>query len=337
MNHLLITGLPRTGTTLMHRLLDGHPQLLCYPMEDGLWEAQHCWGVDLGSLWRAGFEPLWDFLDRRTGLSERYFQDYVRQREEAARDWKLFEASLKEPLDFSAFKRRLAEAVARNPNPTFGEVLWGVYTAFLPSFFSSSLALRAPSPLRGEGWGEGYLASRRVRNVKVYRAFFGRFPEGRILCMSRDPARSFASLRHVRRVASDEGRLLRAARWFSRVCKEEAALLREASRAFPDRVKTVRLEDLARDLEGQMREVAGFLGVDFDESLLRPTVAGRPWLGNSLQHSVIEGFSGEVASSGVDQDLSMKVRSVLTMGGFPRVLKKWFGFDVFRAGVSPQS
>ena len=43
----------------------------------------------------------------------------------------------------------------------------------------------------------------------------------------------------------------------------------------------VRYEDLVQDTEGVMKKVADFIGIQYDSSLLTPSVAGNLWHGNS--------------------------------------------------------
>lgn len=52
----------------------------------------------------------------------------------------------------------------------------------------------------------------------------------------------------------------------------------------------VKYEDLVSKTEKTMRWVAKCIGVDFDDILLRPTILGEPWGGNS--RSVDESFEG---------------------------------------------
>ena len=57
------------------------------------------------------------------------------------------------------------------------------------------------------------------------------------------------------------------------------SLQREYPGFAPGRYRVLRIEDLNADGERTMRELAGWLGLDFHTSLLQSTVAGRPCLG----------------------------------------------------------
>jgi sulfotransferase family protein len=58
-----------------------------------------------------------------------------------------------------------------------------------------------------------------------------------------------------------------------------------------DRHLVVRYEDLVSDGEETMRKVATHLGVEFDPVMLQPTVAGKPWAGNSTSDVRFAGLS----------------------------------------------
>ncbi len=53
----------------------------------------------------------------------------------------------------------------------------------------------------------------------------------------------------------------------------------------------LKYEDLVSKPEAVMRQVAAWLGIDFDPVLLKPTRLGEPWLGNSVFSDVHQGVS----------------------------------------------
>lgn len=64
-----------------------------------------------------------------------------------------------------------------------------------------------------------------------------------------------------------------------------------------DRHLVVRYEDLVSDGEATMRQVASHLGVEFDPIMLQPTVAGKPWAGNSTSDLRFRGVSAAPLAS----------------------------------------
>ncbi len=53
----------------------------------------------------------------------------------------------------------------------------------------------------------------------------------------------------------------------------------------------LKYEDFTREPEAYMRKISGFIGVEFDEKMLTPTVFGHPWKGNNFEGIKFEGAS----------------------------------------------
>jgi len=59
----------------------------------------------------------------------------------------------------------------------------------------------------------------------------------------------------------------------------------ERNKKYIDSYKVIRFEDLVLDTENVIREVADYIDISFSKSLLKPTILGRPWRGNSNTQS----------------------------------------------------
>lgn len=62
---------------------------------------------------------------------------------------------------------------------------------------------------------------------------------------------------------------------------------------FRDRLFTVRFEDLCTDTDAIMRDISAFCGIAFDQSLLSPTFLGESYDGNSHDGRIFRGLSSE--------------------------------------------
>jgi hypothetical protein len=58
--------------------------------------------------------------------------------------------------------------------------------------------------------------------------------------------------------------------------------------------KLILFEELIEEPEKILKEMADFLGVEFEPSLLMPTVFGEKWSGNSTSNKQFEGISKDV-------------------------------------------
>jgi hypothetical protein len=59
----------------------------------------------------------------------------------------------------------------------------------------------------------------------------------------------------------------------------------------PERFSILRFEDLVTAPEAQMRALAQFCGIDYDETMLRPTIMSRGFAGNSYDDVAFDSIS----------------------------------------------
>ena len=62
---------------------------------------------------------------------------------------------------------------------------------------------------------------------------------------------------------------------------------------YPDSFLAIRFEDLVINPENIMKKVTQFLDLPFKESLLTPTISGKPYLGNSHDGKIFNGISNQ--------------------------------------------
>jgi hypothetical protein len=113
-----------------------------------------------------------------------------------------------------------------------------------------------------------------------FRSAIHDFPQARIIHIVRDPRAAMAgSFRHQgksRGYLLDFDFNLVTEMWLNGI-----VMWKQCKRDLPDRYRNVRNEDLHADLEGEMRGLAQWLGVDFSPVLLRSTFSSRDWAGES--------------------------------------------------------
>jgi protein-tyrosine sulfotransferase len=125
--------------------------------------------------------------------------------------------------------------------------------------------------------GDERLVDKSTDNIEFAPTLANWFPDATFIHVIRNPYANLVSLRKYR--MKKTGRYP--------VMYDLAAGLRFSIDAVPrntrlvQRYLVIRYEDLAEHTERAMRRVAEHIGVDFDETMLRPTVLGEPWAGNS--------------------------------------------------------
>jgi hypothetical protein len=247
---LVLSGPPRSGTTYFSALLDGHSAINWFIDEGFFFEHLHVLGSDnFERFVRAGMlgaDPL----------------------VEGVRDRSLMPPTHQPPSDFPSLQYPWSEE-------KFREVL-GSRNAATPR---ELWTLLRDAYIAGFGY-----APRRYVSLKAAdygRSVFGAldfFPEARGIIIVREPAAALNSLKAYR--GKRNAKLLT---WPTLVqaivdMNKLAALV---DRYDPARLHVVRYEDFAADVEGAMRALCRWLGVDFEPALLQPTMMGRPWSNNS--------------------------------------------------------
>lgn len=125
-----------------------------------------------------------------------------------------------------------------------------------------------------EGHPSRILSEKTPRNVLVFEELLSLFDDARALFMVRDPRGVVASMLEVGKRAREDGREiqgftldLRKAIGRVRRCVESGV---RASKLAPERLMTVRYEQLVRQPEEVTRDVCDFLSVPWSADMLRP-------------------------------------------------------------------
>ena len=244
---LFICGHRKCGTTLFANLLDGHPQLAVYPFDLTLLYAY------FPEYLRTHAAPA----ERRARLRRILFDELAQRLPSQA-------------LDVAALAERffagLPDAALGDPAELIGALM---------------AAFQAVAGRAGAKWGVF-----KETSIEIYAGeILTWFPDARFIQLLRDPRDNFAALAegvdtHYRRLGEDHNRtlasLLNRARIGFQMARQNRTSYGEA------RYHLVRYEDLAAAPETVMRGVAAFLGIDFDLSLLKPTVLGHAAAGNAF-------------------------------------------------------
>lgn len=264
---LFIGGCPKSGTTLLLALLDGHPQLVVLPEETFYLEDRR----DYEALpnHAARLRRLLEETDLRTlnmGLVRRH-RDLMASTDE--RDYSRF--------DFPRFVALANEWVGQpgmNDSLLFSEVI------------------RAYAAVLGLDWKQCVRwVEKSTSNEVRHDAMAKLFPDAKLVMVVRDPRAVFASRKRfvAANPAGKHTKAHRLVREWNRSAQEIPRLRRQ-----PERFLVIRYEDLVMHPRETMQGVCRHAGIDFIESLLQPTRAGKSWQGNSAHRPT---FSGVDAST----------------------------------------
>lgn len=254
---VFILGIARSGTTLLQSLLDGHPQLLVdiYDSRFVYWYRQvYRWPERLryGALSAA----------RRVAIAEKIMLCHA-----------FNEAS---PY-YRKFLSNVSISEIKNYFHVFLNRSQGQPKDYLESY------------MHALGLASGYLISNThywVDKTLSYEYLFYRYiewwPDSHFIHMIRDPRDVYASykvrdIKNKRPVISVDS--------FALTWSDSVRTLLDSQRLVAENRRFVlRYEDLISDVDGTMKQVADFLGIEFGPGLLLPTKGfGRvPWGGNAV-------------------------------------------------------
>ena len=276
MNIFMISGWDRTGSTLLLRLLDGHPDLYVHP------EA----GFDFQQVDRL----MWP--DFSIAIRDRNFN-------------MAFETSTTPPLRKLIWESKLGRIEHSKYNDQLADFDFD-FDSFLSSWrmdlvaeeeWSDELILRSffrryfeCLKSHPQTSGQGYVFSQ-SRIGFDYERFFQIFPQGKLILTRRNLLTRLISWMGLGRELAKPG-ILNRPRMPMSLARDLWRLYQQAQQQkFQDQVieETKHLdsvfvcdyEDLLSDSETMMQRLAKFLDLPFNQILLSPTVYGQPWLSNS--------------------------------------------------------
>ncbi len=290
-----MVGHRKTGTTLLLDLLDGHPRLVALPGESNhfLTFLPRFGGLDPDRL--AAEAQRWWILRLITPSGIPPFWAL-------GRPWEL------DADPYALFTRRLLELGAGHPDR---DVL--------------GLAAVALHGVSGGGEPRAWV-EKTPGQEHCLDEILARYPEARFVHLLRDPRSVAAAVSRLDRATGADTDLVGVGLTISR---SFAAAERNSARLGESRYLVLRYEDLVEGPEPVMRRTAGFVGIDWADSLLAPTVGGVPATSNSAWSA--RKVTGEIEGRRLDLwREELDERSSELVCGVTRREARRFGYDLPR-------
>lgn len=250
---IFILGAHKSGSSLFRQLLDGHPELFAVPMETHIFQ-------------RAGY---WvDYPLRRTRpptLSlEKAKEEYVAQVKQyhTVRD-PLGDAVVAGRFNIQQLQKELEFEVASFPE---------LVTAYLRGIYRALMDAPLPENLR--------VVEKSVEHAEFAVELKSMFPDAKFLHILRNPYANLVSLRLTACQRHTRGRYPSLVRQLAALENSFYYLYRNR-RLLKDDYMVIRYEDLLTAPRPTMQAITNFLEIEFQESLLQPTLLGELWSGNS--------------------------------------------------------
>ncbi len=264
---LFLGGCPKSGTTLLLSLLDGHPKLVVLPEETHfLDERPHYLALD---SYRARLRRLLEKSGLRL-LAEGRFGRFGRSGEAPSADLRDYSG-----FDHQRFTRLAAYSVEQ---PWVNDSL----------LFSETV--RAYAITVGCNWRDCVRwVEKSTSNEASSDALFELFPEAKLLQVVRDPRAVFSSRKkRLLNISGCYTKAHRLVRGWNQSSRQIPKLIERRDSYF-----VVRYEDLIQAPRESLEGVCRFIGIEFLPELFAPTRGGRQWQGNSSFHNAFSGISAQ--------------------------------------------
>jgi len=251
-NLTLISAGFEHGGNVTHRHLDGHSKLLVYPFESQLGNRE--FNDFLSSVERVQYRYP-EFPEGKTAaeiyelIIDEEMKTFLRKRNGS----KFKDANL--VLDESVRKQKFIETVgSRHPTRKVA----------IEAFFVSTFAAwdNHHAPVSNDSVYVGYSPAIGIDSPRIIRDF----PDAKIIHVVRNP---FSAYRDTKRRPFPQDIYKYLITW-----NIYHSTVQMFEKEFPQNVKIVRYEDLVTDKESFMSDLAMFIGVEFEESMLYPSWNG---------------------------------------------------------------
>lgn len=255
----ILTGHRKSGTSMFHRLFDGHPDINLYPVDLSILYAYFpCFTSDLNY-------PEKELRIRlKKVLKQSLESQDIRRYKEKVNE---FIRSVDESLNDNQLRNKIS--VIKTIKNSWVNVTGS--NDSLPFVFKET------------------------SQAIFFHEFKKQIPDLKMVTLIRDPRDNYAALKagvshYYSKIGENEKETL--ASLINRVRMDlKAAELNQ--KKYPESFISIKFEDLVINPKQVMNKVSRFLGISFSETLLNPTIMGRPYKGNSHNGKVFSGISSE--------------------------------------------
>lgn len=258
---VFILGAHKSGTSLLRSLLDGHPHLFVFPKEPHFFAYTGHW--------------IQYALRRRTPKTlprTRVLSEVLTQLEADNNDTNPYS----DLPQFSGYDLTRFRA-AFQPRSSG---LRDLYEAYLAALYEALHCEPFPMTLR--------MVDKSTDNLEYATLLSRLFPDARFIHVVRNPYAHVVSIR--RYLVKRQGGPYPLMHGPASAIHTSLYTLYRGQLEIPDYL-VLKYEEIVRAPIESMRQVAEFLGVPFDTSLLTPTVGGNLWPGNSTRDVAYSGVS----------------------------------------------
>jgi hypothetical protein len=289
---IFLTGHRKSGTTMLHRLFDGHPDIAVYPVDLSVFYAYFPCFVANKNLTDNDLRKRIEIV-LRTSLG--YVKDIAGVDDKS--------------LDIGLFIKKFWQYMGGRNIKARGDVLYGIAEAW---YEYSNSSKKKP------------ILFKETSQAIYFQEIAKAFPSCKFINIVRDPRDNYAALKSgVKKYYSlmGEGELETLASLLNRA-KMDLMAAKLYEKEFPVNFFTLKFEDLTNQAEYEMKRITRFAAIEFDACLLQPTVFGKPYAGNSHDGNIFRNISNQNVGKWKERISEFEAQ----------VIEFWLGDDMERWG-----
>ena len=257
---VFVCGHRKGGTTMFHNLFDGHPELLVYPSDLNL----------LYAYFPVYLSPEYSNEDRKLRLDKILFTDLREQ---------LKSNNAENNLDIHKFRDNFFLSLGNDLTN-----MKDIITSFI-SAFSDAVNATGKIPVIKE------------TSIEIYAdEIMGWFPDAKFIQLLRDPRDNYSALKsgvskYYSKLGENEKETLASLIYRAKIGMEIGFY--NVQKYGPKQYKILKFEDVISNPEREMKNVAAFMGIAFDEILLTPTRLKNQTTGNNFDGNIFSELSNK--------------------------------------------
>ncbi len=261
---IFVVGCHKSGTSLLRSLLDGHPELASIPFETHI---PNSFGLPVTyPLKRTSTEAA----NNGSEVRERLYQLFDQYRS----DRRTTDDADLSFIGTNSAEQRKAAVRALKIGHELDQASIGSYLAV--AFF-----LATGDAVRGRR-----IVEKSVEHIEILHLLLLAFPAAKAVQIVRAPEDTLAA---IRRTYTKTHRSFPYLRPIVETLTHTRNLMAQNQAAFDGRTLTISYQELTESPQETMTSIASFLGIQFNDMLLQPTMLGHPWGGNSSQGTTFSG------------------------------------------------
>ena len=275
---IIILGCSKSGTTLLRNLFDGHPDLFVIPTESHFFENIHYW---INYPYRSTRPQNLSFEEMKVSLYKwiNYVNSVYQQTTDAFTKGRWNVEKVKQVLD-------------SRPVHTLRE-LSDLYINAIHSGLHGSMLQSGKS-----------FVEKSVENAELACEWKTLYPQARFIHIIRNPYANIVALRNY--ANKSKFPFLKNAIY---AMHNSYYHLYKNIFLFND-YKVIRYEDLLTSPELVLNDLCNYLDIEFNKSLLSPTLLGEPWQGNSSSGKKFTNISTKNINTWQDQITSFEINVI---------------------------